>query len=250
MNDQDGQKRLQKAMADAGLASRRKCEELILSGRVKVNGMIISELGVKVDPKRDRIEVDGKKLAPAPKLYLVMNKPKGYLTTLRDPFNRPTVKDLLPCGDRLFPVGRLDFDSDGLLIFTNDGELANGLMHPKLKVDKVYRVEVTGRPSKGEIERLRSGVEIDGRLTAPAIIKPITGKGENAVFRVIIHEGRKRQIRRMFEAVGRRVISLKRLSYGPVSLGSLKVGAVRPLAQVEIDGLKTAAGLSGRRPNA
>ncbi|MDI6799123.1 MAG: pseudouridine synthase [Actinomycetota bacterium] len=238
------QARLQKVLAEAGLGSRRKCEELIASGRVKVNGAVVSELGSRVDPLKDEVEVDGVRIGSPPKVYFAMNKPRGYLTTMSDPFGRPTVKDLLSGDFRLFPVGRLDQDSEGLLILTNDGELANRLMHPSFKVLKIYEVEVLGFPSETDLNSLREGIELDGRLTALATVEELAVTEEGALYRVGLREGRKRQLRRMFDSIGHGVISLKRTDYGPLSLRAIKPKGVRPLSELEVDALKRAVKLS------
>ncbi len=234
--------RLQKVLAEAGLASRRGAEEMIRSKRVRVDGAVVDKVGIKVDPISQVIEVDGERIHPKLKKYYVMNKPKGYLTTLSDPYGRPTIKGLLPNDVRLFPVGRLDLMSEGLLIITNDGELANRLMHPKGKVDKVYEVEVKGAVDKEAAKRLEEGVAIEGRMTAPAKITVLNKSGSK--FKVTIHEGRKRQIRLMFESIGHEVIFLKRVAYGPLKIGDLMSGKIRPLESSEVSALKEAAGLS------
>jgi 23S rRNA pseudouridine2605 synthase len=231
--------RLQKYMASCGVASRRKCEEIIAEGRVKVNGVTVREAGLKIQPGKDRVTVDGKEIIPANKLvYIMLNKPVGYVSTVRDQFMRPTVLDLVRgVKGRIYPVGRLDYDSEGLILLTNDGNFAYGLTHPRHKVDKTYIVVVQGSPSRKEIDRLRKGVEIDGRMTSPADIRVESIQGNKTTFRVVIHEGRNRQVRRMFGAVGYAVVSLKRTSIGKLQLGTLAPGRWRSLEDREVKDL-------------
>ncbi|HDP69569.1 MAG TPA: rRNA pseudouridine synthase [Actinobacteria bacterium] len=229
--------RLQKVMAKAGIASRRKCEELILQGKVKVNGKIVKELGFKVDSLRDAIEVNGEILEFSEKIHLVLNKPSGYLTSSSDSFGRAMVMDLINEETRVFPVGRLDKDTEGLLFFTNDGELANRLMHPKFGFKKTYIAEVKGCPEKRSMDKLRKGIELDDGRTYPADVKLIKEGKEKSVIEITISEGRKRQIRRMFKAIGHDVIKLKRVKYGPLSLEGLKLGQCRRLTDLEIQSL-------------
>jgi pseudouridine synthase len=231
--------RLQKYMASCGVASRRKCEEIIAEGRVKVNGVTVREAGLKIQPGKDRVTVDGKEISPANKLvYIMLNKPVGYVSTVRDQFMRPTVLDLVRgVKGRIYPVGRLDYDSEGLILLTNDGNFAYGLTHPRHKVDKTYIVVVQGSPSRKEIDRLRKGVEIDGRMTSPADIRVESIQGNKTTFRVVIHEGRNRQVRRMFEAIGYAVVSLKRTGIGKLQLGTLAPGKWRSLEDREVKDL-------------
>lgn len=231
--------RLQKYMASCGVASRRKCEEIIAEGRVKVNGVTVREAGLKIQPGKDRVTVDGKEIIPANKLvYIMLNKPVGYVSTVRDQFMRPTVLDLVRgVKGRIYPVGRLDYDSEGLILLTNDGNFAYGLTHPRHKVDKTYMVVVQGSPSRKEIDRLRKGVEIDGRMTSPADIRVESVQGNKTTFRVVIHEGRNRQVRRMFEAIGYTVVSLKRTGIGKLQLGTLAPGKWRSLEDREVKDL-------------
>lgn len=231
--------RLQKFMASCGVASRRKCEEIIAKGRVKVNGETIKEAGRKINPDKDRVVVDGKLLRPADrKVYIMLNKPVGYVSTAKDQFGRPTVLDLVKgVRQRIYPVGRLDYDSEGLILLTNDGDFTYGVTHPHHSVDKTYIVSVLGRPTPEELDKLKKGVTIDGYRTSPAKIF-IRGTKENkTVFRVVIHEGRNRQVRKMFEAIGYTVVALKRIAIGKLELGDLSPGEWRFLEDEEIEAL-------------
>jgi pseudouridine synthase len=231
--------RLQKVLAGAGVASRRAAERLILEGRVEVNGRTVREMGVRVDPETDAIRVDGRRLTirPAVPAYFMLHKPRGVITTLSDPEGRPTVKDLLPrVRARLFPVGRLDYDSEGLLLLTDDGALARDLMHPRTGVPKTYLAKVRGRPSADVLERLEAGIVLDGRKTLPARAR-IVRDAPNAWVEVRIVEGRNRQVRRMLEAVGHPVQRLRRTAYGGLLLGSLPAGECRRLTAAEVERL-------------
>jgi 23S rRNA pseudouridine2605 synthase len=237
--------RLQKIIAAAGIASRRKAEQLIAGGLVSVNGQTVTELGSKADPERDHIRVNGKLLhGPQRHLYLLMNKPKGYVTTLHDPEGRPTVMHLLRgVGARVYPVGRLDYASEGLLLLTNDGELAHRLMKAASHVPKTYMVKVAGKPTPDSLARLRGGVSIaskEGRRvkTAPAKIRPIR-ESENPWYEVTLVEGRNRQIRHMFEEVGHHVEKIKRVRYGSLEL-DVPPGEFRRLTLEEVTRLKAA----------
>lgn len=231
--------RLQKHMAHCGVASRRKCEELIAEGRVRVNGITVTEAGIKIDPYNDRVEVDGETISPSEKrVYVMLNKPEGYVSTARDQFGRPTVLDLVKeIKERVYPVGRLDYDSGGLLLLTNDGELTYGLTHPRHGVAKTYIATVAGRPTSREIDRIKRGVALDGRITSPADIELVKRTNKDSVYRVIIREGRNRQVRRMFEKIGYTVISLKRIAIGSLELGPLPSGKWRFLKESEVRGL-------------
>jgi 23S rRNA pseudouridine2605 synthase len=244
------EERLQKIIATAGIASRRKAEELITQGRVSVNGHIASELGTKADPDRDRITVDGKPLRiPEQHVYLLLNKPRGYVSTVSDPEGRPTVMDLVKSvRARVFPVGRLDYASEGLLLLTNDGELTQKLTHASSHVPKTYLVKISGRPTEEAIEKLRRGIRIGGaadpkfraRLkavtTAPAQIK-LFREGENPWYEITLIEGRNRQIRRMFEQVGHNVEKIKRVRYGSLEL-DVEPGQFRHLTPAEVSALR------------
>ena len=229
--------RLQKVLARAGVASRRRAEELIEAGRVVVNGRN-AILGARVDPASDVVVVDGVRLSLAPGLvYYLLNKPEGVVSTASDPQGRPTVVALVPPEPRVFSVGRLDADSEGLLLLTNDGDLAHRLAHPSHGVEKEYLVHVTGRPGPGALGRLRRGVELEDGLTAPARVS-VVGPG---LLRVTIHEGRHRQVRRMCEAVGHPVRRLVRVRIGPIRDQRLRPGHWRPLTVAEIRALEAAA---------
>jgi 23S rRNA pseudouridine2605 synthase len=239
--------RVQKFLARAGVASRRGSEDLITAGRVAVNGQIVTGLGSKVDPATDVVTVDGRQvsLADAP-VYIALNKPAGVVTTMSDPQGRRTVASLVPAAENpgLFPVGRLDRDTTGLLLFTTDGELSHRLLHPRWKVEKTYRVRVDGSLSEAEVALLREGIELDDGPTQPAEIEILdTGRTSKAV--ITIREGRKRQVRRMFSAVGHPVIELHRSSFGPVDVGGLREGEVRELSDAEVSALRAAVDLEG-----
>jgi 23S rRNA pseudouridine2605 synthase len=232
--------RLQKIISAAGITSRRASEELILAGRVTVNGSVVSELGSKADPATDTVAVDGKPLTIASKkLYILLYKPVGYLTTLDDPEGRPLVVDLLKeVGERVYPVGRLDYNTEGLLLLTSDGEWANRLMHPRHEVEKEYHVRVRGKVHKSQLDQLAGGVEIEGRKTAPARVCMIKEGDQNDWFSITIHEGRNRQVRRMCEAVSLSVVRLRRVRYGMLSMGALKPGEYRFLTEAEVNELR------------
>lgn len=240
------QQRLQKLIATAGIASRRHAEELITAGTVTVNGKLITELGAKADPDRDHIKVKGKLINPQlqryEKVYVLLNKPKGYLTSLADPEDRPLVIDLLPSTlGRLHPVGRLDFNTEGLLILTNDGELTNVITAAKNQVQKVYRVKVKGVPTDKAIERLRRGISIgEGERTAPVDIRKLRRSESNAWFEIVLHEGKNQQIRRMFDEIGHSVLKLARTQIGPLTDERLRAGEWRTLTTAEVKRLMKA----------
>lgn len=232
--------RLQKIISAAGITSRRASEELILAGRVTINGIVVTELGSKADTASDTVAVDGKPLTIAAKrLYILLYKPVGYMTTLDDPEGRPLVTELLKeIGERVYPVGRLDYNTEGLLLLTNDGDWANHLMHPRHEVEKEYHVRVRGKVHKSQLDQLAGGVDIDGRKTAPARVGIIKEGEQNDWFSLTIHEGRNRQVRRMCEAVSLSVVRLRRVRYGMLSLDTLKPGEFRFLTEAEVDGLR------------
>ncbi len=233
--------RLQKVLAEYGIASRRKCEQLMVEGRVKVNGIIVTELGTKVDKFEDKIELnDDKLISLDEKVYVLLNKPIGYITSVKDQFDRPVVTDLLKnLKVRIYPVGRLDYDTEGLLILTNDGDLAYKLTHPKHQINKKYIALVSGIVQDEDIERFKSGLFIDDYKTAPAILKILKRNKDTSLINVTIHEGKNRQVRKMCEAIGHKVIDLKRISMGNISLGELESGKYRLLNEKEITYLKT-----------
>lgn len=243
--------RLQKILADAGVASRRASERLILEGRVCINGRQATELGTQADPDRDQIEVDGMLIRiRAERVYLVLNKPRGYVTTASDELGRATVLDLVPAvPERIYPVGRLDIDSEGLLLLTNDGELTQRLTHPRHEVTKEYLARVHDVPDEADLQELRRGIVLDGRRAAPATVEligaeePPRAPPGSAWLRFILHEGRNRQVRRMCETVGLRVERLIRVRFGPIRLHSLRPGQVRRLTTSEIRTIRRAAGL-------
>jgi len=236
-----GPVRLQKYLADCGIASRRKAEELIARGRVRVDGAVVTEMGVKIDPSRQEVRFDGTIITENTKLiYILLNKPRGYVTTLSDPQGRPIVTSLLKNVDvRVFPVGRLDIDTEGALILTNDGDLAQKVQHPRHETNKTYEVIARGSIPPGTIRSLEQGIVLDGRKTWPAMISDIrrktaAPKPPRTSLLITIHEGRKRQIRKMFQAVGHPVINLKRVAYGKLRLGNLKSGSYRFLSRDEL----------------
>lgn len=233
--------RLQRFLARSGVASRRGSEDLMTAGRVAVNGVVARELGTKVDPATDVVTVDGKVVEPSfGPVYLALNKPRGVMTTMSDPQGRPTVAELVPVSDYpgLFPVGRLDFDTTGLLLFTTDGELAHRLLHPQWKVPKTYLALVDGKPDVCDVKTLRTGVPLDDGVTAPAEVRTVERRGSATLMEITIKEGRKRQVRRMFSAVSHPVLELERESFGPVALGDLKSGAWRLLTVEEVADLR------------
>lgn len=232
--------RLQKYLALSGVASRRASEKLIQEGRVSVNGQTVTEMGVQVEDD-DCVAVDGQAVAiQAEKHYLAYYKPVGEVTTASDPEGRATVMDKFrDYPVRLYPVGRLDFDSEGLLLLTNDGDMMNNLLHPSHEVDKTYLVKVSNQPSEETLRRLRAGVQLDdGRMTSPARVRVVRQEAFDTVLLVTIHEGRNRQVRRMFDAVGHQVVMLKRVGFGPILLGDLPRGQWRRLTDAEVRRLK------------
>jgi len=236
--------RVQRALARAGFGSRRACEELIVQGRVSVNGTVAT-LGDRVESETDLVTIDGVSVNLDPNVrYYALHKPAGVVTTMRDPQGRPDIRGLLPAdGPRVFPVGRLDRDSEGLLLLTNDGELGNRLLHPRYGIEKEYLAEVEGRPSERQIARLRHGVELDDGPATTKSARIVSSSGERAAVRLVMTEGRKREVRRLLAAVGLPVKRLVRLRIGPVRLGRLAPGAIRELTPEEVRGLSRAAGM-------
>src|SRR5688500_8175644 len=238
--------RLQKILSSAGIASRRTAETLIVEGRVTVNGTAVTELGSKADPDRDDIRVDGRRVkTPTRRRYILLNKPRGYITSRSDPQQRPTVLDLLTTGgvrEYVYPVGRLDYDSEGLLLLTSDGELAEQLMHPRHGIGREYHVRVHGVPDEKAMARLRKGIALDGGRTAPATVdlhKVVeTERGPYAILSMVIYEGRNRQIRRMCEAVGHPVSRLRRVRIGSIQDSHIRPGEFRDLSETEVASLK------------
>ena len=228
--------RLQKYLAECGLASRRKAELLISEGSVSVDGTIITEMGYKLDPELQEVRYRGELVRRKKKhTYILLNKPRGYVTTMSDPQGRPIVTSLIKdLNVRVFPVGRLDIDTEGALILTDDGELAHKILHPSHESNKTYEVLVKGLVSRGKIKKLERGIEIDGRSTWPAKISKAVKQGPASRLVITIHEGRKRQVRKMFEAVGHPVVNLKRIAYGQLRLGSLPSGSYRYLSREEL----------------
>lgn len=233
------EERLQKYIARCGVSSRRKAEELILNGCVQVNGVVVTELGTKINPEKDAVMVDNKIISETERfIYIKLYKPEGYVTTVKDQFGRKTVIDLININERIYPIGRLDCNTSGLLLLTNDGDLANKLMHPKYNIYKTYIAEVDGRISDEAIMRLKNGVRIEDYKTAPARVNLISLTGNSSVVQVSIYEGKNRQVRKMLQAVGHSVRTLKRISFGKINLGDLKPGSWVHLNEEEIKFLK------------
>lgn len=234
------EERLQKVLAQAGVASRRACEALIVAGKVKVDGQVVDVLGTKVDPRRCRIEVEGQRVGrPEEMVYILLFKPAGYITSVADDRGRRTVMDLLPnVQARIFPVGRLDYDTAGLLLLTNDGPLAHDLMHPSRGVNKTYQALVQGIPTLEELNRLRKGVPLEDGMTAPARVVLLKEDKGNGLLEITIHEGKNHQVKRMLEKVDHPVLHLKRVAFGPLELGRLQPGEWRNLTAGEITRLK------------
>ncbi|MBO7682103.1 MAG: rRNA pseudouridine synthase [Clostridia bacterium] len=238
----DNTVRLQKYMADCGIASRRKSEELIAAGKVKVNGKT-AKIGDKVDPKRDQVTVDGRKVRKDQEVrYIMLHKPRGFISTMSDEMDRKCVAQLVAdVGTRVYPVGRLDRDSEGLLLFTNDGEFANNMMHPSKHVSKIYRVTIRPDITDEQVAQMMAGILIDGKKTLPADVKVLQKYDDRTVLEVTLCEGRNRQIRKMCEALGLEVARLKRTAIGPVKLGMLQQGKWRDLTPQEVASLKRAS---------
>jgi 23S rRNA pseudouridine2605 synthase len=232
----DGLVRLQKHIARAGIASRRGAEQIIREGRVSVNGQVVREQGTRIDPARDDIRLDGKRLELAPPIWVALHKPRGFVSTRRDPQGRRTVYDLLPSEFRsLFTVGRLDADSEGLLLLTNEGDAANRLLHPRYQVERVYLADVQGHLTEQTLRRLRGGVELEDGVARPTAVRTHESRGEKSRIELVLAEGRKREVRRLMAAVGHPVIRLRRIRYGPISLSRLPSGKWRRLSNREIE---------------
>ena len=234
------EERLQKYLAECGVASRRKCEELILQGKVKVNNQIVTELGVKVNPEKDIVKFEDKEVKPTSKMvYILLNKPIGYVTTADDQFGRDTVLDLVKVKERIVPVGRLDMYTSGALILTNDGDFVYKVTHPKHEIEKTYTVTVKGIIKNGEVEQLRKGVKIDDYITKPAKVKILKTDIEKNISRleIVIHEGKNRQVRKMCESVGRKVLALHRSKIGKIGVKDIELGKWRYLKDREIQEL-------------
>ena len=230
------EERLQKYMARCGVASRRKSEEIIALGKVKVNNTVITELGFKVDSNLDSVEVDGKLIKPEEKkLYIALNKPAGYISSVSDEKGRRTIMELVEVDERIYPIGRLDYDTTGLILLTNDGEIYNKIIHPRMEKNKVYEASIEGFLSMEEVKKLETGIDIGGDVTAPANIKIIDEFRNSTQLEITIHEGKNKQIRKMFEAVGHNIIFLNRISIGEIKLGNLTQGLWRNLTQEELD---------------
>ncbi|MEB3221255.1 MAG: pseudouridine synthase [Candidatus Sericytochromatia bacterium] len=234
--------RLQKILAQAGIASRRHSEALIVAGRVAVNGVVVTQLGAQADPAVDRVEVDGRPvLIASERAYYLLNKPRGYLSTCYDPQGRKTVLELVPYAPGLHPVGRLDRDTSGLLIVTNDGGFTEALTHPRHGIAKTYVAEVRGRPSASALTTLRDGVRLEGGTTLPARVEALDRRADTTTLAVTIREGRNRQVRRMMEAVGHPVVRLERVAIGEMTAGNLPEGQFRPLLEAEVQALLRSA---------
>ncbi|EHJ00070.1 pseudouridine synthase Rsu [Clostridium sp. DL-VIII] len=230
------EERLQKYMASCGVASRRKCEEIIIEGKVKVNGVMVNEVGIKVNPLKDIVEYNGKVIKKEEKkVYIMLNKPEGYISSVKDEKGRATILDIVNVKERIYPIGRLDYDSSGLLLLTNDGEVYNKIIHPRVELIKKYIAVVTDEITKNDIQKFEIGIDIGGYITAPAELKVLSFEKGVSTVEIGIHEGKNRQIRRMCAALHHEVLSLKRISIGDLKLGYLKRGEYRELKQDEID---------------
>lgn len=233
--------RLNKFLSGSGVASRRKCDELISLGLVKVNGKIVTELGTVINERKDKVEYDGKEISlPSSLIYIKLNKPKGYACTAKDEFGRKTIYDLIDTEERIFSIGRLDYDTEGLILLTNDGDFANKITHPSFHIEKEYRVNIEGEIKESELAVLRKGVVVDGNRMPTARVKKIMYDNNVTKLSVIIDEGQNRQIRRMFEAIGKSIKMLKRVRIMNVGLGGLKRGEYRDLTQQELSSLMRA----------
>lgn len=229
------EERLQKYMSSCGVASRRKCEEIILAGKVKVNGVLVNEVGVKVNPLKDIVEYDGKIIRKEEnKVYIMLNKPEGYISSVKDEKGRATILDIVKVKERIYPIGRLDYDSSGLLLLTNDGEIYNKIIHPRVEIMKRYIAVVKGEITEKDIKKFEIGIDIGGYITAPAELKVISFDKDVSTIEIGIHEGKNRQIRKMCAALNHEVLSLKRIAIGEIKLGYLKRGEYRNLNNDEI----------------
>ncbi len=234
----DNTQRLNKYLANLGICSRRNVKNFLKANNVSVNGQRVTEQGFRIDPKKDAILLNGKKIALPKYVYFLLNKPKGVVSTTADEYGRKNVISLIPTEKRIYPVGRLDKDTTGLLLLTNDGELTNHLIHPKYHVDKVYRLTIQGHANDVQLKALRNGVLLDDGITSPAKVSVLFIKNGVSEITMTIHEGRNRQIRRMCETVGINLLALERISFGPIRLGSLKSASYRVLTEKEINELK------------
>jgi 23S rRNA pseudouridine2605 synthase len=236
--------RLQRIIASHGIASRRASEQLILDGKVKVNGKVVRELGAKADPTKDHIEVEGRLLQAQPHRYLMLNKPSGYITTVSDERSRRTVMDLIDIRERVYPVGRLDRETEGLLLVTNDGELANRITHPRYEIDKEYQILTHLRPSEPTMGEIRKGVRVDGSLVVPSEFRILRETAEGIELKLVIHSGLNHVVRKMMDRHGIEIARLRRTRVGPISLGRMPVGQWRELKAGEVGGLYEAVGLN------
>ena len=232
--------RIQKILANAGIASRREAERMVIEGRVTVNGKVVDQLGFKTDPSKDHIKVDGKRLGRfEPKIALLLNKPRGYVSTVKDPEGRPTVMDLLKNFKwRVYPVGRLDFDAEGLLLLTNDGDLTYHFSHPKFSIPRTYQVKIRGVPEEERLARLKKGVRLEDGNAKAVSVKVFRQREKNSWIQVVVTEGRNHLVKRMFSAIGYPVVKLKRVGFGPIQLGDLRIGQYRFLTAEEMMKLK------------
>ena len=235
--------RINKYLANLGICSRRDAKHLLKEQTLTVNGERVKEPGTRINPYKDAVKLNGKKIRPPQMTYYMINKPKGVISTTADEFGRKNVLSLIPTKERVYPVGRLDKDTTGLLLLTNDGELTNQLIHPKYHVDKIYTLTIVGVISKEQLQAFRNGVLLNDGITAPARVRVVKENNMRSLLYVTIHEGKNRQIRRMCETVGVKLLDLKRISFGPLGLGSLKPGKYRELTQKEIELLRKATNL-------
>jgi pseudouridine synthase len=241
-NEKDNKMKIAHYLARAGAASRRKAEQMVRDGRVQVNGSIVNDPAIRIDPEADLVELDSGRVEPESFLYILLNKPGGYLSAVSDSRGRPTVVELVPAGKRLYPVGRLDFDSEGLLLLTNDGDFNNHMIHPRYKIDKTYWVWVKGIVASSSLKKLEEGIKLEDVITSPARVKVLKVSGSNSLLEIIIHEGRKRQVRRMCAAVSHPVLSLTRTGFGFLTLDGVPKGKYRCLTAAEVKRLVQLAG--------